>query len=102
MRIKHPLQPRSIGHLLACSACPTQVQAEQALQSITAAMEQASGHRQEAAVLKNQLAADQVILYIACLSVLCLHSQRKRRNGEATKGLHERESIDFNKREVSD
>ncbi|KAL3130926.1 hypothetical protein ABBQ38_000251 [Trebouxia sp. C0009 RCD-2024] len=38
----------------------SQVQAEQALQSITAAMEQASGHRQEAAVLKNQLAADQV------------------------------------------
>lgn len=37
-----------------------QIQAEQALQNITAAMEQASGHRQEAAVLKNQLAADQV------------------------------------------
>lgn len=37
-----------------------QVQAEQALQNITAAMEQASGHRQEAAVLKKQLADDQV------------------------------------------
>ncbi len=51
-----------------------QVQAEQALQNITAAMEQASGHRQEAAVLRNQLAADQVTLYIACLSALYLHS----------------------------
>ena len=39
-----------------------QVQAEQALQSITAAMEQASDHRQEAALLKKQLADDQVQL----------------------------------------
>lgn len=62
------------SYLLTCDACPVQVQAEQALQNITAAMEQASGHRQEAAVLKNQLAADQVILHIACLSVLYLHS----------------------------
>ncbi|KAL0018230.1 hypothetical protein WJX79_009392, partial [Trebouxia sp. C0005] len=38
----------------------SQVQAEQALQNITAAMEQASGHRQEAALLKKQLADDQV------------------------------------------
>ncbi|KAL0047749.1 hypothetical protein WJX82_010930, partial [Trebouxia sp. C0006] len=38
----------------------SQVQAEQALQNITAAMEQASGHRQEAASLKKQLADDQV------------------------------------------
>ena len=37
-----------------------QVQAEQALQSITAAMEQASHHRQEATNLQKQLAQDQV------------------------------------------
>lgn len=50
-----------------------QVQAEQALQNITAAMEQASGHRQEAAVLRNQLATDQVTMYIACMHVFHLH-----------------------------
>ena len=44
-------------------ACNVQVQAEQALQNITAAMEQASRHRQEAAALKNQLATDQVSKY---------------------------------------
>ena len=45
-----------------------QVQAEQALQNITAAMEQASGHRQEAALLKKQLADDQVkdALHTSC------------------------------------
>lgn len=37
-----------------------QAQAEQALQSITAAMEQASHHRQEATNLQKQLALDQV------------------------------------------
>ena len=57
----HTVQSCSMQSLLS-----VQVQAEQALQNITAAMEQASGHRQEAAVLKNQLAADQVILPIAC------------------------------------
>lgn len=51
-----------------------QVQAEQALQNITAAMEQASGHRQEAAVLKNQLAADQVILPPACSYMAPAHT----------------------------
>lgn len=39
-----------------------QIQAEQALQNITAAMEQASGHRQEAALLKKQLGHDQVLM----------------------------------------
>ena len=43
-----------------CVLLGVQVQAEQALQNITAAMEQASGHRQEAALLKKQLAGDQV------------------------------------------
>ncbi len=43
-----------------CVLLGIQVQAEQALQNITAAMEQASGHRQEAALLKKQLADDQV------------------------------------------
>ena len=45
-----------------CVLLGIQVQAEQALQNITAAMEQASGHRQEAALLKKQLADDQVQL----------------------------------------
>jgi enamine deaminase RidA (YjgF/YER057c/UK114 family) len=46
----------------ACVWLGIQVQAEQALQNITAAMEQASGHRQEAALLKKQLVDDQVQL----------------------------------------
>ncbi len=45
-----------------CVLLGVQGQAEQALQNITAAMEQASGHRQEAALLKKQLADDQVQL----------------------------------------
>lgn len=44
-----------------------QIQAEQALQNITAAMEQASGHRQEAALLKKQLGHDQVLMQSSIL-----------------------------------
>ena len=51
-----------------------QVQAEQALQNITGAMQQASGHSQEAAQLKKQLADDQVCSYIdlrlSCMQVV--------------------------------
>ena len=62
---------RHLGGLVLNTQIPlhVQVQAEQALQNITAAMEQASGHRQEAAVLKNKLAADQVSLSTACVYV---------------------------------
>lgn len=62
---------RHLGGLVINTQIPlhVQVQAEQALQNITAAMEQASGHRQEAAVLKNKLAADQVSLSTACVYV---------------------------------
>ena len=46
-----------------------QVQAEQALQNITAAMQQASSHSQEAAQLKKQLANDQVCLYLTAYTI---------------------------------
>ena len=75
-----------------------QIQAEQALQNITAAMEQASGHRQEAALLKKQLGHDQVLMQSSLLPAAdayhkhrwCLTGSRKVEDvpGVFSAGIH--------------